>query len=57
MKQKVQCWNQPAEEIIHTVVVGPCNLPENIVVGYKWNPHRGNVRVGNREIKWFNMFK
>lgn len=33
------------------------NQPEEPYKGFGklWNPHRGNVRVGKQEIKWYNL--
>lgn len=22
-----------------------------------WPPHKGNVKIGNKEVKWYNLFK
>lgn len=42
-RKHVQHWNQPEQEI------------EGLSLGRCWNPHKGNVKVGNREMKWFNF--
>ena len=46
MRHYIQHWNQPAEEVENS---------KNYAC--YWNPHTGNVRVGNQEVKWYNMFK
>lgn len=40
----IQHWNQPEEKI------------SSLLYGCYWNPSRGNVRIGKREVKWYNMF-
>ena len=33
-----------------------CNKETHGSYGKAWGPHRGNVIVGNHEIKWYNQF-
>ena len=51
MKKNIQHWNQELESagLLTPVDMTPYNG--------KFNPHKGNVRVGNKEVKWYNMFK
>ena len=39
----IQHWNQPEQEM------DTCHY------GHYWNPSRGNVRIGNQEVKWYNF--
>lgn len=45
MKRHVQHWNQPEEKI------------DSFRYGCYWNPSRGNVRIGKKEVKWYNFIK
>lgn len=42
-RRYIQHWNQPEQEM------DTCHH------WYYWNPSRGNVRVGNQEVKWYNF--
>lgn len=46
MKHYIHYWNQPEEQV-----------PTSHTIEALWNPHRGNVRVAGKEIKWYNLFK
>lgn len=43
MKKNTQCWNQPESKM------------GSYKYGCYWNPSRGNVRIGKKEIKWYNL--
>jgi hypothetical protein len=61
-RRYIQYLNQAEEPVFHesfSVEVGPATFTLNPFHPYEeyWNPSRGNVRVGNREIKWYNFLR
>ena len=46
MRHYIHYWNQPEEQVDTTT---------HTIEAF-WNPHRGNVRVAGKEIKWYNLF-
>lgn len=58
-RRYIQNWNQKEEPVYQesfSVKVGVATITVNPFHSYRfyWNPHKGNVRVGNREVKWYN---
>lgn len=61
-RRHIQHWNQVEEAVSResfSVKVGPATFTLNPFHSYGsyWNPSRGNVRVGNQEVKWYNTLR
>lgn len=61
-RRYIQYWNQKEEPVYQesfSIEVGAATFIVNPFHLYRayWNPHRGNVRVGNKEVKWYNALR
>ena len=61
-RRYIQYWNQVEEAVSHedfSIEVGSATFTLNPFHSYGsyWNPSRGNVRIGKKEVKWYNILR
>ena len=61
-RRYIQYWNQAEEPVFYesfSIEVGPATFVLNPFQPYGsyWNPRMGNVRIGKKEVKWYNILR